>query len=429
MLNHHRIKPWGIFFSFFIFLSTLFFYGFVRDGTWIVIAVLLIPLYRRIGLPNFFLFSISFFLATIISIFIISYGFPQLTYWPPWEKLKSINENGLNIYKPNQSLRVQLPYGQLKPWSKKEEVFDLRPRKVFVQTDSLGFRNDSNYNGEKFILVGDSMIAGAGTSQESILSAYLKNEFNVNVYNLAVPGANIPDYVNYIKQFKSLHGTSFKTLMFLTELNDFACTTKSNDFLGASKVTTSKTDFKKIKKLYKEPIRRYKNLFKQNQLYRFTFSVYRILKEGSVEGGENLLFIGDIGTHRTAFFAHDNTKNNCFLSKEIIKNVESIKEQIDYMIFVPKKYRIYFDEIKNKPHSSINNVEWLALKRLGKNMGIPTINFTDLMIEESKKLLEGKNELLFWEDDSHWNGNGSRVTARLLCSNISELGCSASSIN
>jgi len=71
MLNHHRIKPWGIFFSFFIFLSTLFFYGFVRDGTWIVIAVLLIPLYRRIGLPNFFLFSISFFLATIISIFII----------------------------------------------------------------------------------------------------------------------------------------------------------------------------------------------------------------------------------------------------------------------------------------------------------------------------------------------------------------------
>ena len=62
-------------------------------------------------------------------------------------------------------------------------------------------------------------------------------------------------------------------------------------------------------------------------------------------------------------------------------------------------------------------------------MGISTINFTDLMIEESKKLLEEKNELLFWEDDSHWNGNGSKATAKLLCSSIPELGCSTSSIN
>jgi hypothetical protein len=217
--------------------------------------------------------------------------------------------------------------------------------------------------------------------------------------------------------------------MFITELNDFDCVTKLNNFPGASKPATSKTSFKNFKKLYKEPIKRYKNLFKQNVLYRFTFSVYRILKEGSVEGGENLIFVGNIGTHRAAFFRHDNMKKNCSLPREVIKNVESIKEQIDHMIFVPKKYRIYFDEIKNKPHSSINNVRWLALKSLGKNMGISTINFTDLMIEESKKLLEEKNELLFWEDDSHWNGNGSRVTAKLLCSNILKLGCSTSSIN
>ena len=91
--------------------------------------------------------------------------------------------------------------------------------------------------------------------------------------------------------------------------------------------------------------------------------------------------------------------------------------------------RNLFDEIENKTHSSINNVEWLALKSLGKNMGISTINFTDLMIQESKKLLEEKNELLFWEDDSHWNGNGSRVTARLLCRTIPELGCSTHRIN
>ena len=429
MLNHRRVKPCAIFFSFFIFLNTLFFYGFVRDGTWVIIAVLLIPLYHRIGLPNFLLSSLSFLFATIALIFIISYGFPQLIYWPPWEKLKSMDESGLVIYKPNQSLQVQLPYGQLKPWSKKEEIFDIRPRKVFVQTDSLGFRNDANYSDEKFILVGDSMIAGAGTSQEHILSAYLKNEFNVDAYNVAIPGANILDYVNYIKKFKSLHSDSFKTLMFLTEINDFDCTTEANDFHGENKPTTSKTTIKKIKKFYKEPIKQYKNLFKQNALYRFTFSAYRILKEGSVEGGENMLFIGNIGTHKAAFFVHNNRRKNCSLPKKVIDNIESIKEQIDYMIFIPKKYRVYFDEIENKTHSSINNVEWLALKSLGKNMGISTINFTDLMIQESKKLLEGKNELLFWEDDSHWNGNGSRVTARLLCRTIPELGCSTHRIN
>ena len=96
---------------------------------------------------------------------------------------------------------------------------------------------------------------------------------------------------------------------------------------------------------------------------------------------------------------------------------------IAYMVFIPKKFRVYFRMIKQNPYASIKNVEWLALQSLGVKLGIPTLNFTELMEEESQKLLRDKNELMFWEDDSHWNANGARTTAGLLCKTIQELGC------
>ena len=119
LLEHPKIKPLVIFAAFFIFLNTLLFYGFVRNGTWLVIAILLVPVYRQIGLLNFLLSAFSFLFGTVVSIFILEYGFPQLTYWPPFDRLKSTDENGLICYKPNQNITVQLPYGQLKPWSRK----------------------------------------------------------------------------------------------------------------------------------------------------------------------------------------------------------------------------------------------------------------------------------------------------------------------
>jgi len=413
LLEHPKIKPLVIFSAFFIFLNTLLFYGFVRDGTWLVIAILLIPVYRQIGLLNFLLSSLSFLFGTVVAIFIFEYGFPQLTYWPPFDRLKSTDENGLIYYKPNQNITVQLPYGQLKPWSREDEIFDLRPRVVSVKTDSMGFRNSSDYNHEEFVLAGDSMIAGAGSSQDDILSSQLKSEFGVNVYNVAVPGADILDYVKNIQKFKSLHGKSFKTIMFITELNDF---------VGPTLSPSSKDSVAKTKKFYKKWIRRYKKLFQQNVFYRFQFSVYRNFTKGTVEGGENRIFIGDIGTHRVAFFRPTMRENYSF-PDEIVQAVRSVKDQIAYMVFIPKKFRVYFRMIKQNPYASIKNVEWLALQSLGVKLGIPTLNFTELMEEESQKLLRDKNELLFWEDDSHWNANGARTTAGLLCKTIQELGC------
>jgi len=156
--------------------------------------------------------------------------------------------------------------------------------------------------------------------------------------------------------------------------------------------------------------------------YRFQFSVYRNFTKGTVEGGENRIFIDDIGTHRVAFFRPTMRENYSF-PDEIVQAVRSVKDQIAYMVFIPKKFRVYFRMIKQNPYASIKNVEWLALQSLGVKLGIPTLNFTELMEEESQKLLRDKNELMFWEDDSHWNANGARTTAGLLCKTIQELGC------
>ena len=80
--------------------------------------------------------------------------------------------------------------------------------------------------------------------------------------------------------------------------------------------------------------------------------------------------------------------------------------------------------IENNPYPTIPNVEWQALQSLGVKLGIPTENLTEAMVAKSRKLLKEKNEMMFWVDDAHWNGNGAEFAADLVCKTVTNLSCS-----
>ena len=108
---------------------------------------------------------------------------------------------------------------------------------------------------------------------------------------------------------------------------------------------------------------------------------------------------------------------------EIVQSIESVKSQVEYIFFLPSKFSVYSSMINNNPYPILPNVGWQALQSLGAKLGIATVNLTEPMVAKSRKLLKEKNEMMFWEDDAHWNANGAEFAADLVCKTVTDLGC------
>ena len=195
-----RLKPWITFVSLFIFLNTLLFYGFVQWGTWLTIAILLIPLHRRIGYINFLVVTISLLLVT--GGFVLVSKIPELKtklYYRPHEMLATIDRDGLRNFKKNTTTEIMQPHGNLKVFMSNDTAVESQPRFTRFKVDSFGFRNDTDYAQQNYLLVGDSFVASYGASQDDTLSSQLKR-LSADVYNVGFPGG-VPDYTANIKKF------------------------------------------------------------------------------------------------------------------------------------------------------------------------------------------------------------------------------------
>ena len=126
----------------------------------------------------------------------MDFGFPNLFYEFPYDRLITrVHHNvkktpphqaGVPLYKKNKTVDMIQQSGNLKALANKVNpddgyILEYEPRKMLFKTDSLGFRNNSNYNGQSFVLVGDSFIAGAANTQEHLLSSVLKNKHKENL--------------------------------------------------------------------------------------------------------------------------------------------------------------------------------------------------------------------------------------------------------
>ena len=93
-----------------------------------------------------------------------------------------------------------IPFGDLVAIDGRTRAAIAEPRLVKYHTDSLGFRNDADYAGQQVLLVGDSIVAGSGSTQADILSDQLKRDYGIDAYNLAFPG-ELHSYVRYVQGF------------------------------------------------------------------------------------------------------------------------------------------------------------------------------------------------------------------------------------
>jgi len=349
----------------------------------------------------------------------VDFGFPNFFHWSPYDRLISLTPGKAPIYKKNKSVKMTQPFGNLRALANNYHpddghVLEYEPRDIAFKTDSLGFRNDSDYRGQPYILVGDSFVAGTANTQEHTLSSVLKNSYQADTYSLAVEGANISNYVTYIKMFENLNNGPFKVIIFLYESNDFPSAEVENI-----------SEPKKLKHFYKKPINLYKSFFRETGLYRYTWIAYKSIRRSYRKSTFSRLQINQIGNHLIGFargevrdFEREYTPH-----PDLEKNLKSIRNRIEHMYYIPSKYRAYHPLLNNRDKELPIDTTWKGLFLTASRLKIPATNLTPVFIKEAKKYYLEKSQFIYWKDDTHWNINGITIAAKVICQTVKKLGC------
>ncbi len=384
---------------------TLHFYGIIKTPIFYPLIIIFFLIYIKGGFKNSVLLSFTLLIATLI--LNLTMGILKLEdrmYYRPHEKLTIYNhEIGLKSYKKNVDIIFNMPFGDIGAVGSSKDI-EIEPRKIRFKTDSLGFRNNSDYNGEKYVIVGDSFIAANGTSQEHTITSQLKDIWGMDTYSLGFAGG-IPEYVKYVLYLQRKTVPDFKVLLFLYEGNDF-------------EETLSKRRMVIKKPIIKAHYDRFKSFFEETILYRYTYSlITRFTKKP--QRSEVLIIKG----HKIGEFSdyiHATKRQSYILPDRALKMLYLIHDKIGHIFFIPTKYRVYFPFIENRYIEKLPNSQWEETQRIAKLLNVGCTDLTEPLRKESERLLK-EDRFTFWKDDSHWNGYGIAVAAKAVNYYINKL--------
>lgn len=317
-------------------------------------------------------------------------GLERGIYYRPHEFMKSSDPEFGEIYKPNSQISMNALFGDIEAM---EKVGIQEAHEIAYRTDSLGFRNPSDYRAEqKFVFVGDSFVAGANDTQDCLLTEWLRREHKLDTYNLGFPG-DLNDYVNRAMAFRKAKGNDFRMALFIFEGNDF-------------RPFTHRPIAKPIL------IERYYGIFKDSSLWRYTRSLYLRgvkKKDGYAATAPQ---VREIGGNPIAFYSQNQAiANNPNTLQEsdlrFIQAFEALKPNLIQIFFIPVKYRVYAPWLSRQ---ATPNEQWNYLARAAQQAGIPAFDLTPALTAEAARLLP-QGQYVYWRDDTHWNCNGMRIAA------------------
>ncbi len=282
------------------------------------------------------------------------------------------------------------------------------PRQVKFKTDRKGFRNAKVK--ADYILIGDSFVVGNGLDQDDIISTQLTDKYKALSYNIACPG-DVTQYTYFIRQAtkdKDFQGKKF--ILFLFEGNDFGLLNGDDNYPSFLK---SSSLFQQIYNSYKTSRLFFKNSLTFRYVYATLSRIYKLTSED-----RKLVEIYLIKNKKVAFLR---SYNEVSKQKELLDlgyihhSLNSVKQHIHQIYFIPTKYRVYCQFINEC--KSLPNRQWEFTQQLGKKLGIETYNLTNELRKKSQELLEDE-KFSFWRDDTHWNRKGVSIAAKVIAANL-----------
>ena len=392
-----RSRRWVTIASYVVAFHALLAYG-LPGGVLLLLAVTVGILYARVGAMG--AVAVTFTLATITLLYSLALtltGFDNAIYFRPDERLSTFDyRHNHRIFRPGARLDMRMPQGDLQSMT---SIKIAEPRDVHYRIDSYGFRNDADYQGQKYLLVGDSFVVGTGNTQSDMISAQLAQDYGLATYNLAHPG-DVPDYAQYVAGFKASHSTEVKLLVFIFEGNDFVA---------------SRTKKRSAVTLF---FKRYSNLFSDTNVFRVTRSLYARAKRSSQIADSEYLIITTLQGKKIAFL-----KRYAEVTRQVSQPpIESFERaladmgpNIERIFFIPTKYRVYHKYVD--PGTPPPNAAWQYLHGVCRKNNLKCTNLTQPLIKATDELL-AQGEMTWWRDDTHWNRNGMAVAARVVAETL-----------
>jgi hypothetical protein len=380
----------------------LLFYGFLANAVLYALLFVAFMAYLFIDWRNSLILSCALLGATLLLNFLVGLvGIDDRIYYREHERFGVYNSDlQADTYRKNVDVTLKEPFGDVYAVGGAKGL-EAEPRTVRFRTDSLGFRNEAAYKGQKYVLVGDSFVVANGCSQEDMLASQLKDGYGIDAYTLAYPGG-IPEYVRFIRYLERKSRDDFRVLLFLFEGNDFP-------------ESYSRKHFVVKKNFIKALFATYRSFFKETTLYRYTFSLAASRKKKpftstvlTVKGHK----IGDFNE-----YVHATERQSYNFPERGVQALAGVSGRIDHIFFIPTKFRVYYDFLDSGKGNPLPDAQWEAVKALGARLKIPCTDLTAPLVADSAELLK-KDRFTFWKDDSHWNRQGIAVAAGIVASRV-----------
>ena len=258
---------------------------------------------------------------------------------------------------------------------------------IKVKNDQFGFRNNTNFNNQDYILLGDSFLHNINIDNNDLVNQILKNKYNINAYNAAITAQDISHYFETIKFFKNIN-TKSKYVMFVYTGNDFLEYKKNSNknyslFINNNIINL----YFKIKKFF--------NFFSYFSYYKNFFLKKEKAQDKVIEfSNEN----------QTMLFYKDyiNRKNIKLKFSDDFKVYK--KYQPDYLIIIPTKAEVYCYMFKNIECKKINYKNYFKDIDIFKNTKI--FDSTNFLQFNAKRLNNFNKNIIFDYDDTHLNEAG-----------------------
>jgi hypothetical protein len=380
-----------------VVLHVLLAYG-LPEWLFATLLILLGVLYSRIGIYGAMTVSLTLVMITLVyGLALKITGLEDSIYFRPDEKYASFDHtHQRRSYQANVHVETSMKHGDLRAMTT-ENIAE--PRHMVFVTDSLGFRNEQDYHGQHYVLVGDSFVAGNSNSQPDLLYTQLLAQYGLDTYSGAYQG-NLADYASYIRSLQQQNKNDFRVLLFIFEGNDF------EDSRARPGYALARFG------------RRYYSLFSDYNTYRVTKSLYkRLTRSHTIREGSAIELV-ELGGKKVAFYRQyiDVTRRASFPEPEgFAQTLAELKPKLEYVYFVPTKYRVYAQYLKLE--KALPNAQWDYLRNLCMKYQLRCRNMTEPLVRESEALLK-QGEFTWWRDDTHWNRYGIAVAARQIASDL-----------
>jgi hypothetical protein len=297
-------------------------------------------------------------------------------------------------HRTNLTYEASHAYGDLATFGNCVECRQYRPMNVHI--DARGFANPSSSGPYNAILVGDSFGLGAQQPPGATLASQISLRTGLSVYNACRVGRAISreDLMALIDELGMENGTVFFELMDRS-LGTFASPPDDPEHERQDR-WYKYAEYSPLANVSQEVV---------NRLYdgRLMPNPYalKIFRKVLPDGQTMLFFYED---------SHNALPNGPTFWAKYLHVLDKELRQRNFrliVILVPSKYTVYQPLIKDAPKTNKSEA-FEELRNRVKDM--PVVNTTAALQQAAAEGLE-HGSLLYWRDDTHWNGDGVRVAA------------------